>query len=117
MATDKHWKTVKTGKSQLGTADELCGLYCQGQKLTTAVLSSVPGYILGSGYDPKIVSEAVSKTLVSGKDVVLARSPKRELVLHRYNKDSNIMEWSLREKIVFYRDDEKRLRRFDTDKQ
>lgn len=107
MPEDKHWKTVKTGKSQLGSADEICGLNCQGQKLTTAVLGRVGGFIIGSGYDPKTVSEAVSKTLVSGKDVVLARTPTRELVLHKYNKDSNIMEWSLREKIVFYRDGEK----------
>lgn len=63
------------------------------------------------------VEEAILKTLKSGKDISMMRNNTHELVFHGLQTENDKqVRWSIRERLVFYRDDQKRLRRFDTDK-
>ena len=111
MQTDKHWKTVK-----MGSSDEICGVGCYAKK----ILRNVGNYIMGSGYDPSL-SETISNSVdnqLKSRNVVLHtnESGDRRIVLHKMSEGDTQINWSLQEKVVFYRDDNKKLRRFDTDK-
>ena len=116
MQKDKHWKTVKMGSSDESFSE--CGLSigCWGGK----ILGKIGNFVLGSGYDPKTsknqrLAETLGKRMMQG-DVVAWKSPCQEkrLVLHKIQDGRQT--YSLQEKIVFYRDDNKKLRRFDTEK-